>query len=304
MGKTFFAAGGANDKAIMNRFYDFPGNVGNVFFVDSATGSSSGPGYTPHNAFATIDQAVGACTANNGDLILVMPGHTETVTAAGGLDLDVAGITIRGLGQGTKMAKVDFTTANTADVDVDAADITIENIQFEASFADIAAAVDVNAANCTIRNCKFLSPTTDENAVIWILGATSTTSNYLTVEGCWFEGKDAANTHAISLPGTSNGCVIKNNVFHLFAETAVIGAAGAVTNILIQGNLIQNADTDADACINLAASSTGIVAYNGVGAALAADATTNITASTGVVLIENYSVDTGDRQGVLDPAAT
>lgn len=281
--------------------------TGNIWFVGSTvTGASNASGYgtSPTAPFATIDYAVGNCTASNGDVIYVLPGHTETVSAAAGLDLDVAGITIKGLGSGTLQPKVDFTTAATADVDIDAANVTIENIQFEASFADIAAAIDVNATDCTIRNCRFLSPTTDENALIWILGATSTTSNRLIVENCWFQGKDAANTHAISLPGTSDGCIVKDCVFHLFAETAIIGAAGAVTNILIKGNLMQNADTDADACISLAASSTGIIAYNGVGAALAGNATTNINCSTGCVLIENYSVDTGDVQGVLDPIAT
>lgn len=281
--------------------------AGNVWFVSSTSSNASdsdGAGQTPDQPFATIDYAVGKCTADQGDLIVVLPGHVETVVAAGGLDLDVAGITLIGIGNGSLQPKIDFTTAATADMDVDAANITMEGFQFEASFADLAAVVDVNAADFTIRNCRFMSPTTDENALIWILGATSTTSHRITVENCKFYGKDALNTHAISLPGTSDGCRIVGNEFHLFAETSVIGAAGAVTNIVVANNYIQNADTDADQCILLAANSTGVVAYNSVGAALAADATTNISCGAGVVLIENYSVDTGDKQGVLDPVAT
>lgn len=280
---------------------------GNVFFVSSThsnKGDSAGKGQTPDAPFATLDYAVGQCTANQGDIIIALPGHVETVSAAGGLDLDVAGITLIGVGNGSLQPKIDFTTAATADMDVDAADITIEGFQFEASFADLAAVVDVNAADFTVRNCRFLAPTADENALIWILGATGNNSPRLTVQNCYFQDKDALNTHAISLPGTSDGVRIVNCEFNCFAETAVIGAAGAVTNIVIKDCLIQNADTDADACINLAASSTGIVCRNIVGAALAADATTNITCGAGVVLAENYSVDTGDRQGVLDPIAT
>jgi len=279
--------------------------TGDVWYVGSTvTGASNAAGFgkSPASPFATMDYANGV--AASGDVVLVMSGHVETVSAAAGLDLDTANVMWIGLGWGSARPKIDFTTATTADVDFDAANITMRNFVFEASFADIVAALDINAANIRIQDCDFTSPTTDENALIWILGATSTTSNGLRVERCKFYGKDAANTHAISLPGTSDGCVINDNSFHLFAETAVIGAAGAVTNIEIQRNIIQNADTDADACINLAASSTGIVAYNSVGAALAGDVTTNITCSTGVVLIENYSVDTGDRQGVLDPVAT
>jgi hypothetical protein len=77
--------------------------TGNIFFVDSgsATGANSvGAGQNPDAPFLTIDYAVGQCTANNGDIIYVMPGHAEVVAAAAGLDLDVAGITIVGLGSG------------------------------------------------------------------------------------------------------------------------------------------------------------------------------------------------------------
>jgi hypothetical protein len=52
------------------------------------------------------------------------------------------------------------------------------------------------------------------------------------------------------------------------------------------------------------ANTTGIGARNVVGAALGCNATTNITVGSSAVLAENYSVDVGDRQGVLDPIAT
>ena len=44
----------------------------NVFWVDS-TSSSSGKG-TVYRPFSTIDAAVGYCTANKGDVIMVKPG--------------------------------------------------------------------------------------------------------------------------------------------------------------------------------------------------------------------------------------
>ena len=72
---------------------------GDTFFVDSGAGSDSNLG-TFEKPFGTIDYAVGKCTASNGDTIYVKEGHAEAVTAAGGLDLDVAGITIAFLGAG------------------------------------------------------------------------------------------------------------------------------------------------------------------------------------------------------------
>ena len=73
---------------------------GKVYWVSSVNGSNGNDG-TFQKPFGTLDYAVGRCTANAGDIIVAMPGHVETVIAAAGLDLDVAGICILGLGAGS-----------------------------------------------------------------------------------------------------------------------------------------------------------------------------------------------------------
>ena len=131
---------------------DLKQHPGAIWFVDSGhayASDSAGFGRTPDAPFATIDYAVGMCTASQGDVIYVMPGHAEVVSAAGDLDLDVIGISVVGLGNGSLQPTVTLDTADTADVDVDAADITVENIHFRANFADIVAAIDVNADDFT-----------------------------------------------------------------------------------------------------------------------------------------------------------
>src|SRR3990167_8953647 len=70
---------------------------GNIYWVNSNTGANTGKG-TRERPFATLDYAIGRCTANNGDIIMVMPNHAETITGAGGLTFDVAGITVIGMG--------------------------------------------------------------------------------------------------------------------------------------------------------------------------------------------------------------
>lgn len=282
--------------------------LGDIWYVNAnaaTTGTSNAYGQNPDAAFSTVAAAADAASGiATGDMVLVAAGHTETLSEAADWDLDTAGVYFKGLGWGNIRPTMTLDTANTVDIDIDAANIVIDNMIFDAGFADIVAAIDVNAAGFTCRNCSFIESTTDENALIWILGAASTTSNRLTVENCECFSVDSSNTHFISLPGTSDRCVIRGNFIQGFFETSAIGAAGAVTNIAVIDNYIQNTDTDADACINLASSSTGIVAYNSVGAALAGDVTTNISCGSTVVLIQNFSVDTGDRQGVLDPVQT
>src|SRR4051812_34369402 len=75
------------------------------YFVNSVTGSNGNQG-TADSPLATIDYAIGLCVADKGTVIVVQPGHTETVSAAGGIACDVAGIYIIGLGAGTDRPQV------------------------------------------------------------------------------------------------------------------------------------------------------------------------------------------------------
>lgn len=306
MPKTHFPRVGGNQW--VQSFYDEPGpqkTTGNVFYVNSATGSdTAGYGFSPEAPTATIDYAVGLCTANNGDKIYVMPGHTETITAAGGLALDVEGISVIGLGRGTKQPKLDFTTATTATCTISGANVVLDNFQIEASFADIVSEIVVSGDGVTIRNCRFLEPTTDENALINILTGAANAADDLVVEGCGFFGLDAANTIGISFPNAQTRPVVRNNYFGGVFETGAIKAAGVLAQCMIHDNLINNTSGDADECISIADTSTGVVARNVVGNNLAGNATTNISCGTTMTMAENYSTDKGDVQGVLDPVAT
>jgi hypothetical protein len=285
---------------------DMEEHPGNIFFVDSghaAASDAAGFGRNPDAPCATIDYAVALCTASNGDVIYAMPGHAETVTEAGGLDLDVAGISLIGLGNGGLQPTVTFTTIDTADVDIDAANVTIRNIHFVAGVADLAAAIDVNADDFTIEYCRFTGDNAGLNALIWIQDALATASDRITVRGCYCNDRDASNTHFINFAGTGDGHIIEDNVLLGDFGTICIGGAGVVTNVAILNNYISNAATTADSGINVSDTSTGIVANNRIGIALAADATTGVDCIA-CAQIENYVVDTGDRQGILDPVAT
>ena len=50
---------------------------GNIFWVDSGTGSNGNKG-TFNKPFATVDYAISQCTANNDDQVHVKAGHAET----------------------------------------------------------------------------------------------------------------------------------------------------------------------------------------------------------------------------------
>jgi len=284
---------------------DLAEHPGDVYFVGSTvTGAvdSAGAGRSPDSPFATIDYAVGQCTASQGDVIYVLPYHAETVSAAAGLDLDVAGITIRGLGHGAAQPTVTLDTADTADVDVDAAGITVENIHFVANFADIAAAIDVNSDDFTLRGCRFTEAATDMNAKIWVQDAAAGGSDRITIEDCYVIALDAANTHFVNFAGTGSGHIVRNNRLHGDWGTMAIGGAGVVTSVLIEGNYVANEASTSDACINLAATATGIVVGNHcAGAAVQAN---GVTATACLISQNYYGVISEDLSAILDPIAT
>ena len=278
--------------------------TGNVCFVDSgsATGADSvGAGRNPDKPFLTIDYAVAQCTANNGDYIIVMPGHAETVALAAGLALNVAGITVKGLGRGTDQPTVTL-TLDTADVDVDAANITVENIHFVANYADIAAAIDVNATDFTLRNCRFSEAATDMNALIWVQDALAAASDRITIENCHAIALDAANTHFVNFSGTGSGHVVRNNILIGDWGTVCIGGAGIIINCAILDNRIYNVSASAEAAIHVADTATGIVMGNMAGGTAAQAQGIGATACA---LAENYYGDLGsDVSAILEPVAT
>lgn len=133
--------------------------AGAVFFVGSlVTGATDAAGYgdNPDAPFATLDYAVGQCTADAGDTIVVLPGHAENIAAAAALDFDVAGITVIGLGRGSKRPTFTLKTLTTATVRIAAANVTLRNLVFTAGTAQLLVKIlDVNADNAEIEECEF-----------------------------------------------------------------------------------------------------------------------------------------------------
>ena len=75
------------------------GGQGDIYYVNSNV-TTAGDGQSWNDAKATLDEAVALCTEDVGDIIYVAAGHTEDWSAADSADLDVAGISVIGLGNG------------------------------------------------------------------------------------------------------------------------------------------------------------------------------------------------------------
>lgn len=239
----------------------FP-TTGNIFFVDSGA-ASGGNGLSPEAAVTTIDAAINLATASNGDIIVVMEGHAESIVGAAGIALDVAGLTIVGLGRGRNRPVITFTTDVAASFDISAANNHVENLVFVNGIDAQTAMVNVSAAGVTIKGCEFQLGDGTTQTTLGIL--TTAGANRLRVENNHMHGTvDAGVTGAVRIVGGDSVVVKDNMIIGAFATTGAIeNVTTATTNCLIDGNLILNQTADGNnKTIVLHASGTGLVSRN------------------------------------------
>ena len=130
--------------------------TGSIFWVDSGKASDggkdeSGYGLNPNSPFVTLDYAINQCEANSHDHIILMSGHAETLTTAGAVAIDVAGITIWGLGQGSDRPTFTFSsTDNSASILITGANTVIKNIVGVCGDDGLTNPFHVQAADCDL----------------------------------------------------------------------------------------------------------------------------------------------------------
>jgi len=229
--------------------------TGNVFFVDSGSssgGDSASKGASPDTPFLTIDYAVGRATANNGDIIYVMPGHAENIVSATSLVIDTAGLRIIGLGIGRNRPRLTF-TATAGSVEMDAANCWLENIVFISSISAVVVGINVNADDCSIVRCEFDYDATGDDFITLIdVDAVSRFS----MLNCRVIAENGVTgmAEAVRLD-TANEAVIRANDFTGDFTDGVIVLEGAASNSVdISDNRMWNGHANGRYVVNSVAS--------------------------------------------------
>lgn len=273
---------------------------GTVYWVDDATsGGSNGNKGTFDRPFATIDYAIGRCTAGKGDVIMVKAGYAETITAQ--INADVAGVKIIGLGGPGDMPTI--TGNGTIDcIDVSAANITIANIKFAAPETDAQTAdINVDAAGCVLVNTVHVGSQTAKNKVDLV----TITANG---DNCLIDGLRATNdvvecVGGIKLEGAADNVEIRNvKILDTigFTNGAIYDAATA-TNMYVHKNTFSNAKADT-VVMEWGNNSTGVCEYNFINGRHTT-IQSNVTPGTGMAFNQNYGVEEAAKNGILMPVA-
>lgn len=280
---------------------------GQVFYVNNSgvlpktgvAGSDSNPG-TYLKPFATLDYAIGRCTASRGDIIFLMPGHAENISAASGITSDVAGVAVVGLGSGTLRPKFSFTAAAATHV-ISAANCSFVNVQWEANFADVTQGLDVSGVDgLSWEHCYFTESGANLNFVDVVNLATG--ADDVSFRHCKFIGNDASNDSFIT--GVAHdGFYVEDCIFHAnTAQAAVVGlidSTGNVTNMRIR-NCDFRSNVDGALFIDFnGAANGGTVSYCNFSSIDTAGAVTAGFDLTGAHCFECYVAGEADSFGIV-----
>ena len=297
----------ANRTALFSRHQ--PGGVftvselqqhpGDIWFVDSGVGvNAAGYGENPDKPFATLDYAVGNCTANNGDVIYLMPGHAETIVADSGVDIDVAGVKVIGLGWGASRPTFTFTTAVTADFKLAAASVVVENVLFLGGIDALTGPIEISGADCKLLNCEYRDVTGEATDIIMTVNnADRLLIDGLRVIGAAGDGGDSA----VCLVGCDDAIVQNFDIYGNFDVGAIECRTTASARIKVRNGTIWTEGAE-DLCI--ADTITGSTGTIGPNLALilqdnAANITEAITGATVQVIDPVYVVNAVAEQAML-----
>lgn len=261
----------------------------------------------------TLNAGLARCRPGKGDVVVVLPGHTENVSTADFMNNLVAGTQILGVapfGSGL-MPTLTFTTTTAATFLLDQPNCTLSGIKFVTAIDNLVVFMPVTGSGCYIGGNYFQCGNVSTNDIL--TGMTiGTGASDLTLEGNLFiTTGTAANTNLVSVSGTIDNLRLVGNRFT--GSTA----AGALVQIGVAASVVTNLDIGNNYFFNKGASTvtlgltdvahTGLV-YNNYSSLLAssAAATTGITPAGATNILVQYflnQTNDGSNKGTTGTAS-
>lgn len=209
--------------------------TGSVFWVDSVTGNDANAGTNRNSPKGTIASANTAATANNGDMIICLSTHAESIASSVALK---AGVRLFGMGTGSNKTSVTI-SGNVDAFNMSNARAEIHNVRFPAGSAAHTAAVNFAANGCRVTNCDFLLSTYDLDTITVPAAGLDCEIN-----GCTFTITGDGPDRAISVESASAlglkviGCTFDGGDYDF--DDAAVYSAVAHTEFLYRDNVLTN----------------------------------------------------------------
>lgn len=207
-----------------------PPTSGSVWFVNSNTGVDGNAG-TFSQPIKTTARAIVLATA--GDVIVWMAGHAETISAAGGITVNKAGLTFWGIGEGKDAPTFTSATSTAATFLISSANTVIGgNVNTICNIASQVTFFSVTAANVSITTTHY---ETSSTVCTLIYGTASAAALNLSVNTTFFGfTANALSTAMWSLVGVVDGNIVVN-AYGAWSTAVVNFIMTACVNIQISG---------------------------------------------------------------------
>ena len=220
----------------VNREVDFTGATkvgmggyslgkGKTYYV-SNDGADGGPGTNPNAPFLTITAAIDACTANQGDAVVVMQmsPSTPVATETWPIALDVGGMLLTGLySRAGRISDSGFgsTPTNTHCLTVGANFVSVENLYMQVttgSTGDVFGGLTASRYGFTLRNCWVGL----QNTARYGFGVVTYDMPYLLIEDNTFSAPNATSmTSALYLGGNATFGMMRRNIIYSCSSYAI-----------------------------------------------------------------------------------
>ncbi len=271
--------------------------------------------FTENNRVATLNAALARCRSGKNDVVIALPGYSESISAADFASSLVAGTRLVSAGRSGASSNPTLTwTATASTFLLDVADVEI--VGFNLNFAGIDAVVapiTISAAGCALI----------DNLMTLAAGAAGATTPITVAAGannCRILDNKMLHTgtetevNVISITGAVDNLEIAGNKISCLLTSAtggIVQIGAAATNLDIHDNKFYNAVEDG-VCVRVADTfaATGWI-YNNYGKTIDAGGTVaqqaklvsfEGTTESLLGLFENYLTDEAVQSGVISPA--
>ncbi len=189
---------------------------------------------------ATLAGALTWCTANRGDKIYIAPGHTESITAAAGIDVNVAGVEIIGIGSGNNRPTFTFSSSTSASILFSANHTTMSNFIGVTTLNGMLNPIDVTGSSVSIQ--MEWKDTDSTHEAVTAVRAVTTSNLTLDLKYTGFTAGSGV-VRAVSLNGIT-GARIKMDAYGVVSTAWINFVTVLSTNVEVTGTFYTQGITD------------------------------------------------------------